>query len=291
MKKILLLSLAFIITGFAANVMAQEVITGFTFPTGDTLTDIYPDQGLPANTNYYLSSEDTTAHPNTIKRQVEFTNGATTFAATAVGWDNGSNAKLWSIKFKAEGFMDLKVSSKQSSGGNKPGPRDFQIQARKSGSDWVNIGNPVTTANDWTTGVVTELELPDEFDNPGTTSIYIRWIMISNLDINGDPVAENGISKIDDILITGTSVSGIEESLFDSRFSYYPNPATNGTLNIKSEIEIQEVSILDMQGRTVINFEKPGNKIDISNLKSGVYFIRSIFENGQAVAAHRLIVR
>ena len=184
MKNTLLFAIILVFAGFSVSITAQETITGYTFPTGDTLTDIYPNLGLPGNSNYYVSAEDTTAHPNTIKRQITFTDGASDFAATATGWDNGANAKLWSIKFKAEGFKDLMVSSKQYSDDVNPGPRDFQVQARKSGEEWVNIGNAYTLANDWSTGEINELELPDEFDNPGSTSLYIRWIMSSDMDIN-----------------------------------------------------------------------------------------------------------
>lgn len=291
MKNTLLFAIIFVFAGFSASITAQETITGYTFPTGDTLTDIYPNLGLPGNSNYYVSAEDTTGHPNTVKRQITFTDGATDFAATASGWDNGMFAKLWSIKFKAEGFIDLKVSSKQYSDDVNPGPRDFQVQARMSGEDWVDIGSPYTLASDWTSGVVNEEELPDQFDNPGSTSLYIRWIMTTNMDINGNPVEATGISKIDDIIVTGTNVSGIEETLIDSRFSYYPNPVTDGILHIEAEQALQEVIILDVKGKAVMSIENPENSIDISTLGAGVYFIQPLYAGGQAGAAYRLIVQ
>ncbi len=60
-------------------------------------TDIYPNFGLEANSGYYISAEDTVAHPNTNKREVYLTNGVEDNAVTAEDWQDGANAKLWSI--------------------------------------------------------------------------------------------------------------------------------------------------------------------------------------------------
>ncbi|MBU2649838.1 MAG: T9SS type A sorting domain-containing protein [Bacteroidetes bacterium] len=292
MKRTLLFALLMIFLGLPAMLVSQDVITGYTFPTGDTATDIYPNLGLGSNSNYYISAEDTTAHPNTVQRPISFTDGASDFAATASGWDGGEFAKLWSIKFKADGYENLKVSSKQYSDGTFPGPRDFKIQARKSGSDFVDLsGGNISVSNDWITGVATDVALPPEFNDPGSTSLYIRWIMTSNMDINGNTVMETGISKIDDVIVTGTSLSGIEETLYDSRFSFSPNPVTQGMVTISSKDGLEEIRIFDIQGKEVMIAKDDLTRIDVSTLKPGVYFIMPVFSENLNTAPQRMIIQ
>jgi Secretion system C-terminal sorting domain len=277
---------------FVMGAFAQDTITGFTFPTGVDTVDIYPNAGLEGNAGYYLSAEDTVSHPNTNKREVTFTNGVEDFAATAEGWDNGANAKLWSVKLKASGYKDLKVSSKQRSGGNKPGPRDWKIQARMSGSDWIDLdGGNITVANDWEAGIAENLALPEEFDDPGSTSIYIRWIMTSDTAIDGNLVLDNGTSKIDDIIISGTFISGIEELLFTSKFSLYPNPCTNGFVNIETDETLSQIRILDISGKLVKTIQNPDNIISVEGMGSGMYFLQAAFEDGRFMAPQRLIIK
>lgn len=289
MKRIVLFISLMIASAIMLN--AQEVITGYTFPGEDPETNIYPDQGIENNSGYYISAEDTVAHPNTNKREIYFTNGVESFAATADDWHNGAYAKLWSIKLKAEGYKDLNVSSKQRAGGNKPGPRDWQIQARLSGGEWINIeGGEITCANDWTTGVADNLALPEEFNNPGGTSVYIRWIMTSNLDINGDPVDSTGISKIDDVIVTGVLSSGVEETLFSSIFSFYPNPLSGNTLNIKSKEALKCVRIFNTTGAMVKTINQPTDQIILNSLSAGYYFVQPVFENENSIPPQRLII-
>ncbi|WP_196890537.1 T9SS type A sorting domain-containing protein [Aureivirga marina] len=67
---------------------------------------------------------------------------------------------------------------------------------------------------------------------------------------------------------------GIEEITIDG-LTIYPNPANN-FVKISAKEEIQKIEIIDVLGKKV--FSKKGNiseeKIDISTLKSGVYFIQ-----------------
>ncbi len=292
MKRTLRFTLMIALLGSPALLMSQDIITGYTFPAGDTATDIYPNLGLDGNSGYYISAEDTTAHPNTVQRVITFTDGATDYAATADGWDDGMDAKLWSIKFKADGYESLKVSSKQYSDATLPGPRDFKIQARLSGEDWVDLaGGDLTLAADWTSGVAVDVALPADFDDPGSTSIYIRWIMTSNSDIDGNTVLPTGISKIDDVIVEGTSTSGIEEVLYDSRFSFHPNPVTQGMVTISSREDLAGIRIYDIQGKVVTDINGRVERIDISRLQPGIYFISPVFNDGHRTAPQRLVIQ
>ena len=63
----------------------------------------------------------------------------------------------------------------------------------------------------------------------------------------------------------------IEENLVKN-IALYPNP-THSILNIQTDKTIEEVSIIDISGRTTNVKLSENNTIDVSNLSSGIYFI------------------
>ena len=81
---------------------------------------------------------------------------------------------------------------------------------------------------------------------------------------------------IDDIKITAGNTASISE-VENARVALYPNPVSS-ILNIEAQ-GIQEVSVLDINGRTVMSMQNT-NTIDMSNLANGVYFVRVITTDG-----------
>ncbi len=74
---------------------------------------------------------------------------------------------------------------------------------------------------------------------------------------------------------------GLKE-IFKNNFSFYPNPASSN-LNIKNETVINTISILDINGRVVLNNPAINNRItsiDVSELNAGIYFIQLTDEKG-----------
>lgn len=123
------------------------------------------------------------------------------------GWDNGSGSKYWQIEVNSTGFYGMTISSKQKSSGT--GPRDFKIQYRiGSGGTWTDVPNTnITVADNYVSGVVNQVALPTACENQA--SVFIRWIMTSNTNVNGSTVASTGTSRIDDISIVGYAPSFI----------------------------------------------------------------------------------
>jgi hypothetical protein len=273
---------------FGMMVDAQtDTIVGWSF-SDNTDMDFHPSVGLSGNMTYDIRAEDTLGGTRTLT----YTNGASDFAATASGWDNGSNYKFWSIKFKANGYSNFKVSSKISSGGNNAGPKYWKLQCRTSSTAWVDIpGGVITVANDWTTGVVNQLPLPGSFDNPGSTSLFIRWIMTSNESVNGVDVLPAGIAKIDDIFVTAENSIGVETVLFESSLSVYPNPAA-ASIHIDASKMIEKVQIFDSKGTMVISelVQNSNVVLDVSNLPGGLYFVTSISDSGNAITTRKVMI-
>ena len=83
--------------------------------------------------------------------------------------------------------------------------------------------------------------------------------------------------------ITSFRVLGVDE--FDvSQISVYPNPAST-VVTIASLSPIQTITVYDMQGRkvNVAQTSEQNTQVDISALKSGVYFFAIENESGTVV--------
>ena len=83
---------------------------------------------------------------------------------------------------------------------------------------------------------------------------------------------------------TVTRPTASTEDFFSSNFSMYPNPATS-VLNIstKNGIALENVQILDINGRVVNQTNTTASEttqINVSNLNSGVYFVKIQSELG-----------
>lgn len=287
MKKRLLFAAVIFQMMFLTAYAQSDTIIGFNFADNTDLL-FQADMGLSGNLTYDIRAEDTTGTTRTLT----YTNGVTDYAATAEGWDDGADNKFWSIKFKASGYQNFKLYSKQRSGGTNAGPKDWKVQTRKSGGVYEDVtGGTITVGNDWTSGVVDGLDLPASLNDPGTTSLFVRWIMTTNDDINGGTVAATGTSKIDDIIVTGVSVSGIETVIYQDMVSVYPNP-TSDILNIFSEEEIDRIEMVDMHGKTPINTNVNSSELtfDISQFAKGIYTIRIWHKNEAKPVSRRIIV-
>lgn len=124
-------------------------------------------------------------------------NGVTTRAAWTTGWNNGRGAKAWEIQLSTLGYSCLKLSSKQQ--GSNTGPSDFAIEYKIGlAGTWTPLGVAIKlTSNEW--NGPTSFVLPAACQNQPI--LFVRWIMTSNLAINGGSVAASGSSRIDDIRI------------------------------------------------------------------------------------------
>ena len=272
MKKLYLVLALTIISG---ALFAQDTITGWNFPVNSGADSLNATMGTSQNKGYDLRFNWVTPNDTTIN-SIFFADGATNYAAATTGWDNGSGQKYWSIKFKAPNYTNLKVSSSQKGGYTTyaAGPKDFKLQWKLSGGTYADItGGTVVVGNDWTTGKVTNLAVP--VSNSGTTSVYIRWIMTSNLDVNGAALTANGISMMDDILVTGTSTLGTDDIIFTNRLNIYPVP-NHGKFTLESRVPVTSVEAYDMSGRILYNSKSGGSNfvIDLGNISKGTYILK-----------------
>jgi len=90
----------------------------------------------------------------------------------------------------------------------------------------------------------------------------------------------------DNIIFEGTM--GINDQASDA-FSVYPNPATDGFVNISSKFNgAKKVSVFDVLGKEVIRTTMNGERLNISTLNSGVYILK--VEQGRTTTTKKLVV-
>jgi hypothetical protein len=111
-------------------------------------------------------------------------------------------------------------------------------------------------------------------NNPNLTCVDVDDLIYSNTNwtsnnnhFNIDPHT----SFSTDCATIPCSTVGISEFNLSS-FSLYPNPATN-QLSIDTELVINNLSIVDLTGKTITTTNQPTKLVDVSNLPSGIYFI------------------
>ncbi|OQA02105.1 MAG: hypothetical protein BWY70_00133 [Bacteroidetes bacterium ADurb.Bin408] len=289
MKKNLLLIFAAVAMACSTVSAQQDTLEAWIFPDGsaDSLVDV----AISLNASRFISCEYGTAGPALV---IDYTTngslGSPDKSAKVVGLENGADSVYWLIKFKSTGYQNLKLYSKQSSGGTNPGPKTFKVQYKLPGtSTWVDLPNgTVTCANDWTTGVLNGVDLPAACENQGS-NVSIRWIQTTNLDINDAPVLATGISKIDDIVITGEIISGINETNGND-LNIYPNPNT-GNFSIETGDNVNQIKIYNLIGQCVYeNNQVVKELIYFRSFEKGVYFINMYNENA-LISTSKLIVK
>jgi hypothetical protein len=220
MKKINLLIL--FLTLISYSVFSQSTLLAqWTFPTGTT-GDSLTDGGNNINVGKYIHTVGGTS-------AIDFSkNGFATKSAQAIGWDNGNESKYWEIEISTTGYDSVLVSSRQQSGGANPGPRDFLLQYKVGvAGSWNDVDNgEIKVLNDWTTGVLNQVILPVDCENQ--TSVYLRWLVVSDTASNGTITASSGISKIDNIYVYGRSTANLPVVTTDIASLITNNSAVSG---------------------------------------------------------------
>jgi len=269
MKKILLILIGGFF-GILSSANAQDTLSAWTFPTGTDMDSNANDGIYTAYSIHTFGGTD----------KITFSkNGLTTKAAQATAWNNGANSKGWEIRTMTQGYKDILVLSKQTSGGNNPGPRDFKLQYSLDNIVWTDVANAIVNVqNDWTSGVLS-VGLPTNCNDE--VSVRIRWIMVSDTASDGSLIAANGTGKIDDIFILGTKINTGFENVSKIESSIYPNPV----VDILYANDVQELFIYNVAGQEVksYKFNQTQASINLSDLEQGIYFVRMISSANEIV--------
>ncbi|OIQ20364.1 MAG: hypothetical protein BM549_10225 [Lacinutrix sp. MedPE-SW] len=93
---------------------------------------------------------------------------------------------------------------------------------------------------------------------------------------------------VDEFIWTDASTLSTE-NFENTEFSVYPNPASNGFVNITTASnEAINVSVFDVLGKKVLS-QTINNRLNVSSLKSGVYIL-NLNQNG-ATTTKKLVIK
>tara|TARA_R110002074_G_scaffold237724_2_gene409657 strand:- start:895 stop:1293 length:399 start_codon:yes stop_codon:yes gene_type:complete len=90
------------------------------------------------------------------------------------------------------------------------------------------------------------------------------------------------------IPIVSDATVGLNE-IDDNVLELFPNPST-GLINIKSKIGIKKTLVLDLNGEIIDENEKTREKMDLSHLSPGFYFVKIILEDNRIIN-RRIIIQ
>ncbi len=188
--------LAFSFNATIFSVFVPETIRAASFP-GDTIVgwdfedvDNIADSGITVNLEKKISGVGTSTN--------SYFTGNPDKAISATGWNIGD---YWQVEFNASDYKNLKLSSMHRS--SDTGPKDFQIEYSLDETSWTAVSGgviAVTPGSTWNT-TISNLALPSAVDFQ--SSIYLRWVVTSNVSASGETLVSSGTNRIDNIIVTG----------------------------------------------------------------------------------------
>ena len=140
--------------------------------------------------------------------------------------------------------------------------KDFEIERSVDGSNWTKIGSLVSRGY---SNYLVDYEYQDR--NPQSGTNYYR---LRQNDIDGQ--------------YEYSQVVSLDYGLRKIELSIYPNPVIN-TLYIESQEDVENATynIFDVMGNRVWTYEGLLEKIDFSDMRSGVYFLEVVTANQRTV--------
>jgi hypothetical protein len=99
--------------------------------------------------------------------------------------------------------------------------------------------------------------------------------MASNNDISLPAITPNGVSKIDDIIVTGMQLTGITDQKASEGISTFPNPSAS-MFSIATTKGTSLIEIYNTNGQLVYKTIPENEILTVENqLPPGLYFIKA----------------
>ncbi|MDC1304247.1 T9SS type A sorting domain-containing protein [Salibacteraceae bacterium] len=159
-----------------------------------------------------------------------------------------------------------------------------------------DAGDPIIHSSEHSIEEFSDLEIVFWIQSPATGDIWQSYREdvelteeTSNLTVlveNGDSVYVIGTDSFE-MTTTGTLVPLSVDERFNKSFKVYPNPAKD-VVYISGVEGVANVTVYDVQGRTVKQVSTDANTLRVSDLNAGMYMIR--IENNGVVSSTRISV-
>lgn len=182
--------------------------------------------------------------------------GYSSNSISANSWNNGG---YWIMKVSTIDYENLTFTAKMRS--SNTGPKNFQLSySIDGGTNWTNVGEPValtTTLSAKYSGV----SLPAEAAN--CASVWLKLEMIGTTAVGGNEVASGGTSNINNIVVSGTKIAGLEATLDEV------TPAESHS----GELGTGTVLTLSTEGFTGVTYQVSTDGTTWSDLAGNTYTI------------------
>jgi hypothetical protein len=118
-----------------------------------------------------------------------------------------------------------------------------------------------------------------QFENFYLTSTYWSSNQSSILLVENNKIYLGGDGKEFEVIFPSTSMSINENSDFKSEYSIFPNPASETLqLTVTNNQTINQITITDITGKTIMTPTFDNNTVDIKKLTSGIYFLHATID-------------
>jgi Secretion system C-terminal sorting domain len=182
--------------------------------------------------------------------------------------------------------------------GSNTSSRFQQYEYTTNGSTWTILGNNAgALVNSFLPGHLA-LTFPASCNNNANFGFRIVSIFdpagtdYSAVGYMNTPTPSNysaaGTWRLDNVTFSSGTLSVNQNTI--AGLKVYPNPVTNGTLYIESDVNAERtVVVYDILGNQVIKTTTTSNAINVSALNAGVYMVK-ITEEGKT-ATRKLVIR
>jgi hypothetical protein len=219
--------------------------------------------GIPNFSQSDVTNTSLAFCPSDGQPYVAYCDGAYMYKATVMRFDGTDWLNLGNAGFSAGSTASMNLAFCPSNGQPYVAYNDGMNMNKATvmkfdGTNWLNVGNAGFSA-----GQVDATNIA--FNQSGQPFVGYQDFGNSN---------KATVMKYDSVFV------GINEQQM-SRFSPYPNPATDKiTIEISEVTEGGNLSIVNIEGQQLItrHITEPNTTIDISTLPSGVYFVRLMGE-------------
>ena len=292
------------------NIPADGYIPGQTY----TVTATGTHAGV-VKFGFELTAEDESGKSGTMiitdATRTKFTNANAAVTHTSAGTAPSGNTNSWSMDWTAPGEGSGTVTfyaafnAANGAGGNQgdviylsntdvnefvPSPAVTSVDPDHGEQGW-EITVTITGENtSWTDGVF--IVIFKNHDDPSQSFSATNVDIKSDTELTGDiSIPVDQLIGSYDVLVDGVTLedgfmvdvaSGIGDNYLANQINIYPNPATD-YINVDLP-ESAQYTLIDLTGRQFLSKTNSGQteRIDVSGLESGIYFIQILHEGNAA---------
>lgn len=284
-----------------SNATNAQIVAGGNASLGLQLTGPNGDKGSRYVWKDGLGAAWTsrTVGNNIIELEVDINPGATTTSRNTFGAYifDASGAKVLAGFFVRAATRELFLVAYSTPTGNPVGNYNYSLAAAPGIQIPANTFSRIGVSYDKSTGDVTIKGPGIAAEGLGVTSSALATDEPGEIDLvsfSGHAAATPNTlaaSMVFDNLVVRASATdtllGLDKlEANNDTFVVYPNPV-NDIVNISLavnavEVEINKVTVSDVNGRIVKEFNSNLNQLNVSDLNSGVYFLNIETQNGKA---------